>query len=157
MKLSLAFALILILIFSCKDTPSPNKTIAEPVFKKEAEAYLIKSTGDTITNLDLEVADDDYTRETGLMFRNSMKDHQGMLFVFPKEEYRSFYMKNTRMSLDLLFLDANYKIVDFQEHAQPLDESPLPSKIPAKYVLELNAGLTKKLLLEVNDKLVLQE
>jgi uncharacterized membrane protein (UPF0127 family) len=64
-----------------------------------------------------------------------------MLFVFEDELPRSFYMKNTRISLDLIFINENKKIVSFQKNAQPFDERSLPSNAPAKYVLEVNAGL----------------
>lgn len=157
MKQSLILIFVSVFFLSCKNKTSNNSAVAAPVFKKEAEAYLIKATGDTIIKLDLEIADDDYTRETGLMYRDSMQDKQGMLFVFPEEELRSFYMKNTRMSLDLLFLDENYMIVSFQKNAHPLDEASLPSKVPAKYVLEINGGLADKLLLDINDRLVLEK
>lgn len=144
------------LFFSCKEQSSKIVTPADPIFTKEAEGYLIKANGDTLQLLDIEIADDDFQRETGLMYRNSMQDNQGMLFIFPKEEYRSFYMKNTRIPLDLIFLDENYIAVDFQENVAPMSEMSLPSKVPAQYVLEINANLSEKLTFEIGDRLVLQ-
>jgi hypothetical protein len=139
---------------SCKDDKKIIKT-TEVTFTKEGELTLFKSATDSIiSKLDIEIADNEYDTQTGLMYRNSMKEQQGMLFVFQDERPRSFYMKNTRFALDLIYLDANKTIVSFQENAKPMDESSLPSNVPAKYVLEVNAGLVKKWQLEVGDKMV---
>ncbi|WP_313791303.1 DUF192 domain-containing protein [Lacinutrix neustonica] len=138
---------------SCKDTP---KSIGQPVvtFTKEGELTLYKATTDTvITTLDIELAKTDFEIQTGLMFREKMKDHQAMLFVFDDIRERNFYMKNTRFPLDLIFLDHNKTVVSFQENAQPLDESSLPSHALAQFVLEVNGGLAEKWLLEVGDKM----
>ncbi len=138
---------------ACKE---PQKKIEPTVvnFKKEGELTLYKSTSDSIiATLDIEIADTSYDVETGLMYRSSMKDTQGMLFVFPSMRQRSFYMKNTEFPLDLIFLDNDHFIVSFQENAQPLDESSLPSQVPAQYVLEINAGLAEKWLLEIGDRI----
>lgn len=82
-----------------------------------------------------------------------MKNNQGMLFVFSNLQERNFYMKNTRFPLDLIFLDHNKNVVSFQENAQPLNEASLPSNALAQFVLEVNAGLAEKWLLEVGDKM----
>ena len=149
----ICICLIAITISSCKK----EQKVIKPTlvtFKKEGELTLYKSTSDSIiTKLDIEIADTDYDVETGLMYRTSMKDNQGMLFVFPTMRQRSFYMKNTQIPLDLIFLNNDNFIVSFQENAKPLDESSLPSQVPAQYVLEINAGLAEKWLLEIGDRM----
>ncbi|MCX2839675.1 DUF192 domain-containing protein [Salinimicrobium sp. MT39] len=144
-------------LLSCKDNKEPvQQDIAEPItFTKEAEAYLTKETGDTIQHLQLEIADDDYQRETGLMYRTSMEDDQGMIFIFEDEAPRGFYMKNTNIPLDLIFLDANNKVVSIQKNAQPKSLKTIPSEKPAQYVLEVNAGLSDQWNLAVGDSLIL--
>ncbi|WP_417888824.1 DUF192 domain-containing protein [Xanthomarina gelatinilytica] len=138
---------------SCKEDKKIIKTTEVP-FTKEGELTLFKATTDSlVSKLDIEIADSEYDTQTGLMYRNSMKEHQGMLFVFPDERPRSFYMKNTRFALDIIYLDQSKTIVSFQENAQPLNESSLPSHVPAMYVLEVNAGLVSKWRLEVGDKM----
>jgi len=140
-------------IASCKNEP---KTIKQPeiTFSKQGELTLFKGTTDTIiTKLDIEIAKTPYKIQTGLMYRDSMKKNQGMLFVFNEIRERSFYMKNTRFPLDLIFLDHNKTIVSFQENAQPLSETSLPSNALAQFVLEVNAGLAQEWLLEVGDKM----
>ncbi|MFD2823198.1 DUF192 domain-containing protein [Lacinutrix iliipiscaria] len=142
-----------LLLTSCKEEKKVIKPI-EITFKKEGELTLYKAITDSIVSkLDIEIADTDYDVQTGLMYRNSMQDNQGMLFVFPTMRERFFYMKNTRIPLDLIYLDDNQFIVSFQENANPLDESSLPSKVPAQYVLEVNAGLAEKWRLEVGDRM----
>ncbi len=143
----------LVMATSCKDKKKDFKQV-EVAFKKEGELILYKSTSDSIiTKFDIEIADTDYDVQTGLMYRTSMKGNRGMLFVFPTMRERFFYMKNTRISLDLIYLDDKKNIVSFQENAQPFNEAQLPSKVPAQYVLEVNAGLAEKWLLEIGDRM----
>lgn len=143
-----------ILFTGCKSEPEENESIeTEPiVFTKEAELYLIKAEGDTIQKIDIEIADNDYERETGLMYRESMEEKQGMLFVYDTEAPRSFYMKNTYFPLDLVFYDSDSTAVSFQENTEPLSEDNLPSGEAVQYILELNGGLIEKWNIETGDK-----
>lgn len=152
-KIALLLTCFGLTLLACKNEP---KTIKQPevTFTKEGELTLFKSTTDTIiTTLDIEIAETPFEIETGLMYRESMEDNQGMLFVFSNIQERNFYMKNTRFPLDLIFIDHNKKIVSFQENAQPFNEASLPSNALAQFVLEVNAGLAEKWLLEVGDKM----
>ncbi|MEO8933040.1 MAG: DUF192 domain-containing protein [Xanthomarina sp.] len=138
---------------SCKDDKKEIKTSEVP-FTKEGELTLYESERTIpITTIDIEIAANEYKTQTGLMYRNSMKENQGMLFVFEDETPRSFYMKNTLFALDIIYLNSNKTIVSFQENAQPLSEKSLPSNAPAKYVLEVNAGLVAKWNLQVGNKM----
>ena len=138
---------------SCRNQNKEVKPV-EVSFKKEGELKLYKSQSDSlIVKLDIEIADNDYDVQTGLMYRNSMQDDRGMLFVFPTMQPRYFYMRNTKFPLDLIYLDKDKTIVSFQENAKPFDESSLPSQVPAQYVLEVNAGLAEKWLLEIGDRM----
>lgn len=138
---------------SCRNQNKEVKPV-EVSFKKEGELKLYKSQSDSlIVKLDIEIADNDYDVQTGLMYRNSMQDDRGMLFVFPTMQPRYFYMRNTKFPLDLIYLNKDKTIVSFQENAKPFDESSLPSQVPAQYVLEVNAGLAEKWLLEIGDRM----
>jgi len=140
-------------IIGCKSKPKVIKQL-EITFSKQGELSLYKGTTDTlIVTLDIEIAKTPFEIETGLMYRKSMKKNQGMLFVFNEIRERNFYMKNTRIPLDLIFLDHNKTIVSFQENAQPFSETSLPSRALAQFVLEVNAGLAEEWLLEVGDKM----
>jgi hypothetical protein len=141
------------LLAGCNNKNKEVKPV-EVNFKKEGELKLYKSQSDSlIIKLDIEIADTDYDIQTGLMYRSSMTDDRGMLFVFPTMSQRYFYMRNTKFPLDLIFVDDNNLIVNFQENAKPFDETSIPSEVPAKYVLEVNAGLAEKWLLEIGDRM----
>ena len=106
----------------------------------------------------VEVADTSDAQQLGLMFRESMQDDHGMLFVFANEAPRSFWMKNTKISLDILYFDADRKLVYLHEDVPPCttpDCPGYPSHHPARYVLELNAGAAKRLGVERGDVLAI--
>lgn len=150
------FSLAIILLVSCKEG---SDKVVKPVkieFKKDGELRLFRKDS-LLAEFDIEIADDEYERQTGLMYRRSMTDKQGMLFIFPLEDYRSFYMKNTYIPLDIIYIDKDLEIVSFQYDAQPLDEKGLPSNIPAQYVLEIKAGLAKKFDFQIDDRITYSE
>jgi uncharacterized membrane protein (UPF0127 family) len=135
----------------CKEKTSKVLT-QEVIFKKEGELRLKKLANDsTIARLNIEIADDEYQTQTGLMYRKSMKDDQAMLFIFEDEIPRAFYMKNTQFALDIIFIDSDRKVVNIHKDANPLDHTSLPSEGPAQYVLEVNAGLSNTWTLESGD------
>ena len=143
----------LICLSSCKKEKK-DITPIQVTFKKEGELTLYKGASDSIiAKLDIEIADTDYDVQSGLMYRDSMEENRGMLFVFPTMSQRYFYMKNTRISLDLIYLNNEKVIVSFQENAEPFNEAQLPSTVPAQYVLEVNAGLAEKWLLDIGDRM----
>ena len=121
------------------------KNIKEPVFKKEGELEFLKSDGKTeIRKIDIEIADIDDERMQGLMYRKSMDDNKGMLFIFGREEPQSFWMKNTVMSLDIMYADSEKKIVKIYKNTTPFSETSLPSGKPALYVVEVAAGYSDR-------------
>jgi uncharacterized membrane protein (UPF0127 family) len=153
-KLKFLFLFGFFILHSCKD--EPEKVIkTEPVaFEKEGELTLFKAETDSVLGqLNIEIADNEYETETGLMYRKGMDDNQGMLFVFPDQAMHSFYMKNTEFPLDILFIKSDMNVASFQENAQSLNETSLSSKVPVQYVLEVNAGLVEKWGLKVGDSI----
>ncbi len=147
--------LVLTLVFSCKDdkiTKTEDNVLVH--FKKEGILSIKKADSDSIIKtIDIEIADNDYETQTGLMYRTKLDTNQGMLFIFPDVQLRSFYMKNTKIPLDIIYIDANKTIVSVQKNAKPFDETSLPSKIPVKYVLEINGGLFDEWEFEIDDKI----
>ncbi len=104
----------------------------------------------------IEIVNDDASRARGLMFRDSMPADHGMLFLFDDMRPRVFWMKNTRIPLDILYFDQEYKLVSAQERVPPCRSDPCaqyPSAGSAQYVLELNAGTAEKLGVKPGDKL----
>lgn len=141
-----------------KEEQQGNSLTTAPIeFKKEGELFLTSAGGDTIRQLNIEIADNDYERETGLMYRTKLEENQGMLFVFPKEEPRGFYMKNTHIPLDLIFMDSDKQIVSITRNAEPGKLETIPSGAPAQYVLEVKAGLAAQWGLKVGDKILIQK
>lgn len=138
---------------SCGEDNSETSIETPPiVFEKEGELFLLKQS-DTIQTVDIEIADNEYERSTGLMYRESMEEHQGMLFIYPDEAPRSFYMKNTYIPLDIIFYGKDSTVVSFQKDAKPRDETSLPSNAPAQFILELNAGKVDQWNIQVGDKM----
>ncbi|MGM5469786.1 DUF192 domain-containing protein [Flavobacteriaceae bacterium LMO-SS05] len=148
-------AVVCILAYSCKENRNHSKvTPVEIKFKPEGKLSILKASTDSIIQtLTIEIADDDYQTQTGLMYRKGMEANQGMLFIFPDSEYRYFYMKNTLIPLDIIYIDQNKAIVSIQKNAKPFDETSLPSEAPAQYVLEINGGLSTEWNLETGDKI----
>lgn len=95
-------------------------------------------------SIQAEVAATDSARQLGLMYRKSLGETEGMLFVFPTEEPLSFWMRNTYVELDMIYLDKSLKVVSIVHRAVPLTETPRPSGKPAKYVLEVPGGSAKR-------------
>ena len=104
-----------------------------------------------------EICETPEQRTRGLMFRESMGASKGMLFVFEKEGQHSFWMKNTLIPLDIIWINKDKQVIHIEKDVQPCREGGECEKIksdePAKYVLELNAGVADKINLEIDDKL----
>lgn len=105
-------------------------------------------------SFDVEIADSPDELTQGLMFRESMPDDHGMLFVFPDSAKRTFWMKDTLIPLDIIFLDDSFTVINV-EHALPCEADPCPhyeSAALSKYVLEINGGLAEKLKINSGSK-----
>lgn len=114
-------------------------------FRKQGELSFISHPGsDTLAMIDIEVADDNQLRARGLMYRRSIPENAGMLFVQGMEETQSFWMKNTYIPLDILFVNANKEIVTIHANTTPLKEWNYASTKPALYVVEVNAGFSNR-------------
>lgn len=150
--LFLGSCILIAILVSCKENKKVIKQ-TEITFKKEGELILYKISDSTEIKLDIEIADTEFDEQTGLMYRESMEANQAMLFVFNDESERYFYMKNTKIPLDIIYIDANKTIVSFQKNTKPFDESALPSNASAKYVLEVNAGLADSWALAIGDSI----
>jgi uncharacterized protein len=102
----------------------------------------------------VEVADSAREREFGLMCRKSVAPDRGMLFIFPAAEPQAFWMRNTLTALDIIYIGADGRVVSITRNARPLDETPLPSAGPARFVLELAAGRAAQIGLLPGDRVL---
>jgi uncharacterized protein len=138
---------------SAASTSSESTGSSAPLFVKEGEVTFLNENGDTIRKIDVEVAADDAERARGLMYRPYMPDSVGMLFIFENAEPQAFWMKNTHIPLDIIYVDSNKKIVSIQKNARPYNEESLPSFGDAQYVVEVNAGFTDRNNIGVGDQI----
>lgn len=129
-------------LFSCgnKNTQDNQQQKQGRQLELTAEVTFINNTGDEISTIRAAVADDQQERNQGLMDVNEMPDDVGMLFIFPEEEELSFYMANTPLPLDIMFVNADSTIVRIHHNTTPFSNEQLLSEKPAKFVVETNAG-----------------
>jgi len=117
----------------------------EPQFKKHGELEFLKAgSKKVLKKIDIEVADNDNERILGLMYRKTMEETSGMLFIFPVQEEQSFWMKNTYISLDILYVNDKKEIVKIYKNTAPKSTASLRSYKDAIYVVETVAGFTDK-------------
>jgi len=103
-----------------------------------------------------ELAMSDEERAQGLMFREKINEDQAMLFLFEEEDIHSFWMKNMRFAIDILWLDGRKRIVHIENRVPPCPKDPCPSYVPAAaaaFVLELQAGFVEKHVLRLYDRI----
>lgn len=132
----------------------PSKPKVGPQFIKEGELqFLLAEKDSVIREIDIEIADTPDTRTQGLMWRRSMEDEQGMLFIMEDNEPQSFWMLNTYISLDIIYVNENKEIVAIRANTTPQSTQSVPSGAPAKYVVEVNAGFAAEHGLEVGDRI----
>ena len=143
-KRNIVYLFIFIIFQSCKNDLKKDVIITNIEFKHEGNLSVLDSSNNLLKNIEIEIADNNFERQTGLMYRKKMDNDKGMLFIFDTSEIKSFYMKNTYISLDILYINSNNTIINIIESTQPLNETSLFSDLPVKYVLEINAGLSKK-------------
>lgn len=119
----------------------------EPARRESLEVV----TDEGVRRFQVEIADDEAERARGLMYRQEMAADHGMLFEFPGVAERSFWMKNTYLPLDIIYIGADGRIVSIARRTTPFSEEPIPSYGAAAGVLEINGGLSEQLGIEPGD------
>lgn len=104
---------------------------------------ILLNTGDSLL-IPVEVAATKEKRELGLMYRNELPKMNGMFFIFPKETTLNFWMKNTPLPLDIVFINSKFQIVHVAKNTVPYSTARISSLHPAKYVLEVNGGFCER-------------
>ncbi len=140
----ITFSLTLIAACNKKEDVHNPKTPehVQPKFVKEGELTFLKPDGSAIVKINIELALTEAEQEQGLMNRSFMSNDQGMLFVFDKDEPRGFWMRNTIIPLDIMYVNSKMEIIHIAENTEPFSEKSIPSQGPAKYVIEVNAGFS---------------
>jgi len=113
-------------------------------------AIVVSASGDHAFTV--EIADDEDEQRRGLMFRRALAEDAGMLFLYDREQPLSYYMRNTYVSLDIIYINADGRIVSIARDTEPLSEESLPSGAPSIAVLEVVAGTSARLNFAVGDE-----
>ena len=152
----LAFVFFIVLFNITQTTKNIKSSVKQTSikFQKDGELTFQKLNGEYISKIDIEIADTDNKRTLGLMDRISMKENRGMLFLFPYNRIQSFWMKNTVIPLDMIFVNSDNKIVTIKKNAIPFDTGSYASTKPASIVIEVNAGYTDRYGINEGDKIV---
>jgi len=135
------------------ESASTSKKEEAYEFRKDGELKFISPSGKNLATIAIEVAADEAAITIGLMNRKVVPEMHGMLFVFQNEEHRSFWMRNTYASLDILFVNSNREIVALYPYTQPLSDTSYPSTKPAQYVVEVAAGFADRHGIQVGDRI----
>ena len=130
--------------------------IAPALFAVPVRADAIETleivTADGTHSVQVEIAKDDAARQRGLMYRRFMPSEHGMLFEFEREAPQSFWMKNTYIPLDMIFISKTGVVTNIVAKAEPLSERIIPSGPPCAAVLELNGGAAAAMGMQVGDR-----
>lgn len=118
-----------------------------------AESKLILHTAKGQFAFTIEIADDGAERAQGLMFRDHLAADAGMLFDYHEEQLASFWMQNTLIPLDMIFIGADGIVKNIHVNARPLDTTSIPSKFPIRFVLEIPGGRSTEIGLAVGDRM----
>ncbi|MAK13711.1 MAG: hypothetical protein CMN43_03795 [SAR116 cluster bacterium] len=130
-KLNLIVFLFAIILFY------PNFSFA--LFERKGQVEIATTDG-KLQKFNVEFARSEAEKATGLMFRERLADDEGMLFMWNTSSLRQFWMRNTLINLDILFIDSDYRVVHIEESAQKGSLRIISSLLPVQYVLEINAG-----------------
>jgi len=124
-------------------------------FQGRKSLEILASKGAVKLNVEIVATPEEWSK--GLMFRSQLHENSGMFFAFTDEQKRTFWMKNTLIPLDIIFVSSDFIVVDIKENFQPCKADPCPtytSKYPAKYVLEVNAGFVGRNGIREGDKII---
>ncbi len=148
----------------CTASADKRPAQARPLDAQRDEAMMLRQRGRaTVTTrqgrelrLDVEIASDDKARSRGLMYRTSMPEMAGMIFIFSERTEHQFWMMNTQIPLDMLFIDTDGKVVGIVEMAEPQTTTPRQVGRPSQRVLEVNGGWCGRHGVGAGDKVALE-
>ena len=125
--------------------PAPRaSSLRESAKAQRGDLQLLRQDGSMAVSITVEVADTPEARVKGLMERWSLPEFHGMLFIFDVSEVQRFWMYNTPLSLDMIFVDENRRILNIAESTTPMSKQTYSSSGPARYVVEVRAGFSKR-------------
>jgi uncharacterized protein len=136
---------MVLLLGACpKKSPDSSSPKTSPTFRKDGELQIHSADGDLKASFEIEIVQKDIEVMQGLKYRDAMAEDQAMLFIFEHIDYHSFWMQDTYLSLDMIFIDQNNRIIYIEKDTTPFSEEQILPDQPNKYVLEVLAGTTDK-------------
>ena len=157
--LTCVLMVMICLLFACRgeskspDAQADSTQAAMYRFRHDGMLDVIAKDGKPKASFRIEIVEKQDEVMRGLKNRESMDDDQAMLFIFPRVDYYEFWMQDTYMPLDMLFMSADETIFKILENAKPFSEERITPEQPNSFVLEINAGLAKKLDIKIGDKI----
>jgi len=122
-------------------------------FTPEGVLDFVRPDSSIVSRIIIELAETPEEQAQGLMYRRTLPDRGGMLFIDAEESMRSFWMKNTALALDIIFVDAQGEIVNIVKRTTPYSEDFIESTGPAQYVVEVRAGFTDRYGISDDDRI----
>ena len=132
------------------------KACSDIKFSKK-NIFIVSKYNNQKIRFNVEIADTELKRKIGLQCKTKIELNEGMLFIWNTEDFRSFWMKNTSIPLDIIFINKTYEIVDIFYNAKPFSLKSILSKKKAKYVLELNKGVYESHKFDLKDKIIINK
>ncbi len=122
------------------DTPPPD----DGAFRVDGTLEFVRADGSVIGPIEIEIAEDEASRQRGLMYRRQMTLNQGMLFLFSRPDRLKFWMANTPIPLDIMFVGADSQVVNIAKRTKPLSQENVYSDGLAQYVVEMRGGFSDR-------------
>lgn len=150
--LYLIIGLCLLCLFACAQEPAQQSNgHRKPQFRHDADLFIEDPTGEIKAEFKIEIARTDTDVMRGLKFRDQMDEDQAMLFIFEHLDYHTFWMQDTYLSLDMIFIGPDGYIVHIEKDTTPFSEDPILPSRPNLFVLEVLAGTAEKMNIKESD------
>lgn len=142
----LALLLTAALTAGCQGQRGDLPTIrTEAPFRTDGSLSFVRPSGDTVATIDIEIAETDEARHRGMMGRRSLPAQSGMLFIMDDVDTSGFWMRNTPLPLDIIFVAPDSQIINIAERTTPYSDDVIYPEAPKKYVVEVRAGYSDRL------------
>jgi hypothetical protein len=137
---------IVIALAGCRSNDSDLPTIrTQPEFRKDGTLSFVSAGGDTLSTIDIEIAETEQARLTGMMGRSGIPRQSGMLFIMDDVDARGMWMKNTPLPLDIIFVGPDSHVINVVKRTTPFSLEEILPTAPKKYVVEVRAGVSDRL------------
>lgn len=143
-SLSFYYFILIFYLVSCNNYDNSSRQELETGVVKTARITFYDPEGKKNIEIVAELAETEYMQSKGLMFREDMPENSGMMFIYNDERIRTFWMKNTPLPLDIIFLNKDLKIIKIHARTTPYSQQLYSSGNPAQFVLEVNGGFCER-------------